>query len=245
MIRRPMAAEDVEQIPLKWGGRQVVAELRRTDRRVLRIDVQPTGQVVVFAPRGEALDVVQARLTDKRGWIFREIDRIDARPSVTPARRYVSGETHLLLGRQYRLSIEQGNDPRVVIEGTRLNIVARRTDDQAHYRRLLTAFYARTAREVFKERLEAMLPPFTRKGLGRPQLVVRGMVKRWGSYTPSGRIALNVDLIRACPMLIDYVICHELIHAFHPDHGAGWREMFSTLMPDWEARKARLEALLR
>src|SRR5580693_3692216 len=37
------------------------------------------------------------------------------------------------------------------------------------------------------------------------------------SYTRSGRIVLNVDLIRASPMLIDYVICHELTHAFHSD----------------------------
>jgi hypothetical protein len=71
------------------------------------------------------------------------------------------------------------------------------------------------------------------------------MSKRWGSYTPSGKIILNVDLVRASPLLIDYVICHELAHAFYPDHGKDWRDLVSTVMPDWESRKARLEALLR
>ena len=28
--------------------------------------------------------------------------------------------------------------------------------------------------------------------------------------------SLNVDLVRASPMMIDYVICHELAHAFYP-----------------------------
>jgi hypothetical protein len=46
-------------------------------------------------------------------------------------------------------------------------------------------------------------------------------------------------------MLIDYVICHELAHAFHPDHGAEWRKLLESVMPDWEMRKASLEALLR
>ena len=71
------------------------------------------------------------------------------------------------------------------------------------------------------------------------------MTKRWGSYTPTGRIVLNVDLIRADSDLIDYVICHELVHAFHSDHGPEWKRLFDAMMPDWEARKVRLETLLR
>lgn len=118
-------------------------------------------------------------------------------------------------------------------------------DDQAHYRRLLIAFYTITARHVFAERLDAVIPPFIRKGLKKPSLVIRQMSKRWGSYTPKGKIVLNVDLIRASPMLIDYVICHELAHAFFPDHGKEWRNLFDTIMPDWEDRKQRLETSLR
>ena len=75
--------------------------------------------------------------------------------------------------------------------------------------------------------------------------MIRRMSKRWGSYTPSGRIILNVDLVRVSPALIDYVICHELAHAFHPDHGMKWRNLFNSVMPDWEDRKSRLEAFLR
>jgi predicted metal-dependent hydrolase len=160
-------------------------------------------------------------------------------------RHFVSGETHLLLGRQYRLSIEESDDPQVRVDGGRLNLLVRRMDDQAHCRRLLTAFYAMTARSVFSERLDVLVPAFARRGLRKPHLIVRKMAKRWGSYTPRGRIVLNVDLVRASPMLIDYVICHELAHAFHPDHGAEWRKLLESVMPDWEMRKASLEALLR
>ena len=238
-------APDCERVEVEWGERRAVAELRRSARRVLRIEVRPSGDVVVIAPEGENLGTIQDRVTKKGAWIFREIDRVATRPSVTPERRFVSGETHLLLGKQYRLSIEQGDDPQVRVEGSRLHVLVRRVDDQAHCRRLLVAFYALTARGVFSERLDAMIPPFIRKGLQRPSMVVRQMSKRWGSYTPNGRIILNVDLIRASPMLIDYVICHELAHAFHPNHTKDWRDLFDTVMPDWERRKARLEGFLR
>lgn len=234
-----------EQIEIGWGDRRTVADLRRTDRRVLRIEIQPSGGVVVFAPTGEPVDSIHDRLRRKGAWIFRELDRIAARPVTTPERRLVSGETHLLLGRQYRLSIEESHDAHVRIEGSRLNILARRVDDQAHCRRLLAAFYSLTARTVFRERLDAVIPPFARKGMRKPVLVVRRMTKRWGSYTPNGRIVLNIDLVRASPMLIDYVICHELAHAFHPNHGKEWQSLLDAVMPDWQIRKARLEEFLR
>lgn len=234
-----------EQIEISWGERRTVADLKRTDRRVLRIEVQPSGGVVVFAPSGEPVDAIHGRVRRKSSWIFREIDRIAARPITTPERRLVSGETHLLLGRQYRLSIEQSDDSHVRVEGSRLNILARRVDDSAHCRRLLSAFYSLTARTVFRERLDAVIPPFARRGLPTPILVVRKMSKRWGSYTPKGRIVLNVDLVRASPMLIDYVICHELAHAFYPNHGKEWHGLFDAIMPDWEERKLRLEQTLR
>jgi predicted metal-dependent hydrolase len=234
-----------EQIEVEWGQRRTSANLIRTRRRVLRIEISPSGDVVVFAPSGEDLGAIQDRVRRKVAWIFQEIDRVANRPIVTPDRHFISGETHLLLGRQYRLSIEEGVDPHVQIDGNRLKILVRRLDDQAHCRRLLTAFYSITARRVFRDRLDEIVPPFIRKGMCRPALVIRRMSKQWGSYTPQGRIVLNVDLVRAKPMLIDYVICHELAHAFFPNHGKEWRSMLDLVMPDWRIRKAHLEEFLR
>lgn len=240
-----MALPTAEQIEICWGERRVTAELARTVRRALRIDVRPTGEVTVFAPVGERIEEIRTRAHRKGAWIFAQIDTIAQRPKVTPERRYISGETHLLLGRQYRLSVEESDDPHVRIDGGRLVIAARTPDDPPHCRRLLQAFYRLRAREVFRQRFDIVLEPFVRRGLRRPSLVIRPMAKRWGSYTPSGRVVLNIDLVRASPRLIDYVICHELAHAFYPDHGDGWRELLKTVMPDWEERKEVLEATLR
>lgn len=234
-----------EQIEINWGGRRVIADLLRTEKRALRIDVRPTGEVAVFAPVGEKLGEIRARAQRKGAWVFAQIDTIARRPSVTPKRMFVSGETHLLLGRQYRLSIEHSDDPHVRVEGGRLVIAARSTEDRLQCRRLLEAFYALTARKVFRDRLEAVVAPFTRKGLKSPPLIIRQMSKRWGSFTPGGRVVLNAELVRASPRLIDYVICHELAHAFHPDHGKEWLALLNTVMPDWASRKAQLENMLR
>lgn len=240
-----MASQSAEQIEICWGERRITAELTRTVRRALRIDVRPTGEVTVFAPVGEGIEQIRTRAHRKGAWIFAQIDTIAQRPKVTPERRYISGETHVLLGRQYRLSVEKSDDPHVRIDGGRMVIAARTPDDQPHCRRLLQTFYRMRAREVLRQRFEIMLEPFIRKGLRRPSLVIRPMAKRWGSYTPSGRVLLNIDLVRARLQLIDYVICHELAHAFYPDHGDGWRALLETVTHDWKERKEELEAALR
>ncbi len=73
------ALSNPEHIELSLGDRRASAELRRTQRRVLRIEVKPSGDVVVFAPSGETLSAVQSRVKRKGPWIFREIDRIARR----------------------------------------------------------------------------------------------------------------------------------------------------------------------
>jgi predicted metal-dependent hydrolase len=234
-----------EHIDICWGERHATAELRRTHRRVLRVEVKPSGDVVVFAPEGETVEKVESRVKRKCPWIFRELDRIEGGPIVTPPRHFLSGETHLLLGKPYRLALEQSEKQDVRLDGDRLFMLTPDIKDSTECSRLLLEFHTSTAKSMFPGRLDAMAPPFIRRGMTMPLLIIRQMHKRWGSYTNAGNIVLNVDLVRASPLLIDYVICHELAHAFYPDHGKGWCDLLSTVMPDWESRKARLEAALR
>ena len=70
------------------------------------------------------------------------------------------------------------------------------------------------------------------------------MAKRWGSHSPSGKVILNPDLIRAPVECIDYVITHELCHTEHKHHGREFFDLLERIMPDWEKRKARLEQRL-
>lgn len=236
---------DPQTIEVRFGDRRVLASVRRSERRYLRIDVDPNCSVVVTAPADARIEEIERRANRRGAWIFGKIDRMASRPPRTPARRFVSGETYLFQGRQYRLAIETAVESGVWLDGGRIVIGVRRIDDQAHCRRLLTAFYALEARSVFRERLDAIFPPFERRGLNKPKLIIRKLTHRWGSFTPKGHLVLNVDLIRASPAQIDYVICHELVHGFYPDHGPEWRKLFDSLMPDWPQRKSMLEDSLR
>jgi YgjP-like, metallopeptidase domain len=146
-----------EQIAIVCGSREIAATVCRTDRRVLKIEIEPSGRVTVFAPNDTSCEAIAVRR--KGPWVFRELDRLLAEPAFTPDRRYLSGETHLFMGRSYRLAVEQSAEPFVRIDGSRLVVGAREPRDVSQCRRLLTAFYKLEARSLFPSRLSAVFPP--------------------------------------------------------------------------------------
>lgn len=135
-------------------------------------------------------------------------------------------------------------DERVKLKGAYLTVASLDCADPAKVKALVTAWYREKATLRLKERFDVISRRFRRFGLAPSLLILRSMPRRWGSYTNTGRILLNPDLIRAPTHCIDYVITHELIHLAYPDHGTDFQEMLDALMPDWRSRKVRLEHLL-
>jgi predicted metal-dependent hydrolase len=155
------------------------------------------------------------------------------------ARRYVGGETHWYLGRQYRLRLLSGS-PRVRCSAGRLNVSVRNTEASISIRKTLDAWYDERARIVFAERLAEIQRTVRQfRGLA-PQLRVRRMEKRWGSCTPRGTVTLNTELIRASKASIDYVLVHELCHLVVPAHSPRFFRLLDNCMPDWKRRRERL-----
>ncbi len=229
------------ELAFDWGGTSVPFSVRRSDRRTLRIAVTPEGEVVVSAPtHANDADIV-SRVRRRGAWIVRQQARFDRWRPRTPPRQYESGETHLLLGRPYRLLNEPGTTIGVRIDGDRLVLTLPQDKGLDFRRTVLRHWYRLHAHRIFPERLSAILPPFARLGVERPRLVIREMTHRWGSFTAKGALVLNLELVRASSSLIDYVIAHELAHALHPDHGAGWEGLLTRVMPDWRTRKDELE----
>jgi predicted metal-dependent hydrolase len=152
-------------------------------------------------------------------------------------------ETHLYLGRQYRLKLRKGALEEVKLKGAFLHVTAPEYREPRVIRRR-SVWYRDKGRARIAERFAMISARFVKMGCQPPLPIFRSMPRRWGSWSRSGRIFLNPDLIRAPSACIDYVITHELTHLIHPHHGPAFYELLETLMPDWRNRKQRLERTL-
>ena len=214
------------------------------ERKTMEIAVHPDRMVVIKAPEGSNFDEIRKRLIKRAGWIRRQLDYFRQFEPRTPGRSYIGGETHLYLGKQYRLKIGSGNINSIkLIRGHFfVNVKGESTSDKVKH--LLEGWYAHKAAERFKERFDRNWPHFKKLDSAKPRIQIRRMRKRWGSLSKTGTLTLNPDLVRAPIECIDYVMIHELCHLQHHDHGRGFYRLLEKVMPDWEKRKHRLELVL-
>ena len=108
-------------------------------------------------------------------------------------------------------------------------------------RRQVLEWYRKRAQVIFPARLALCLNSARSLNLSPPPLVIRHMTKRWGSCTKGGTILLNTELVRVPVHCIDYVITHELCHLVVHGHNSEFYRLLDRVMPDWKARKQRLD----
>ncbi|MET0003663.1 MAG: SprT family zinc-dependent metalloprotease [Candidatus Thiodiazotropha sp.] len=229
---------------LAYGGKKITYEVFFVSRKTLEIAVHPDSRVVVKAPKGTSCEAVELRLKKRARWIRKQQEYFQQFDPRTPHRQYVGGETHLYLGRQYRLKLSEGTDEGVKLIRGHFWVTFQDRSDAARVKGLMWSWYTKRAQEKYAESFERCWPYFERQGLTRPQLKIRRMKTRWGSLSQSGTLTLNVSLIQAPRECIDYVITHELCHLKHHDHSAAFYRLLEKVMPDWERRKHRLELAL-
>jgi hypothetical protein len=257
-VRRRVPATTVTR-SIRHGDETITFQLVRSDRRTLGFTVRRDGGVVVRAPRRAREADVLRSVAGRADWIVRKRREFAHSAARTPALRYVEGETHLYLGRPYRLAIEHGEVEVVRLVGDSLRVTVRADAQTAahahaqttvqsdapagHVKDLLDDWYAREARRCLHERLGECWATFPSDGHRLPTLRLKRMRTRWGSMSPKGNMSLRLDLIRAPGECIDYVIFHELCHLVHPNHGREFWTLVEQLVPDWKRRQRRLESM--
>jgi len=229
---------------VEYGKRRIDYELLYSQRDSLTINVHPDLSVVVKAPAGKAPAEVAKRVKRKAPWIIRQLTFFDRFQPLPSDKDFVGGETHLYLGRQYRLKIVESSDETVKLIGKCLKVFTKHKSDADWIRKLVRIWFDLHAKAALERRLLGCMETAKRADIPHPPILYRYMKRRWGSCTKTDQITLNIELARAPVHCIDYVIMHELCHLKHKDHSSTFWKLLSKLMPDWEVRKKRLEEVI-
>ncbi len=229
---------------IQYGTTTIDFSLTFSSRKSLGISVTPELDVKVIAPYDSILEKIIEKVENKARWIVKQKEYFGEYLPKTPTREYVNGETHLYIGRQYRLKITQSKKNEVKLNGGSLTVYTSKKENKNYTKLLLDNWYREHAIRLFQWRIEQNISKFSKYKLEFPKLVVRRMEKRWGSCTPNKKIILNPEIIKAPIKCIDYVMIHELCHLVQHNHSPEFYKLQTKMMLDNEKWKKKLEMFL-
>lgn len=229
------ADKDVAPARLVVGGLDFEVQLSGV-RRSIGITVDRDGSLIVNAPSDcDEVDLA-AFAHEKRMWVYKKLAQKDLLLSHRPTKEFVSGEGFTYLGRSHRLLVADRHEAAVKLERGRL--VMRRdvaiSDQGAH---AMIDWYRTRASRWLPRRVE---PWARRLGVEPGPLDVRDLGYRWGSLGKHNRVNFHWATIQLPPMLVDYVIVHELAHIEEPNHTKAFWSRVERAMPAFERAKHEL-----
>jgi predicted metal-dependent hydrolase len=219
---------------LALEGRLVSYTIKRSARRrAISILVDEEG-LRVGAPWEATQAAIERLLKRHAEWVLRKLEEWQVKRA--PSRRWVDGETLMLLGEPFALRLAP--EMRTTrIDGAALVVGTAACGDAAIARHVHEWLHTQ-ALACFGERVDHY-----RRMLGVtpcPEVRLSSARTRWGSCHVSGRIHLNWRLIQMPARLLDYVVAHEVAHLLEMNHSHRFWRIVGELMPDYAARRKEL-----
>ncbi|MBC3918867.1 M48 family metallopeptidase [Undibacterium sp. CY18W] len=215
-------------------------DLQRSKRRSIGFLINEDG-LRITAPRWVTIADIETAIHEKQSWILRKLtERRDrTQRQLEPKMHWKDGAKLPYLGGEITLQIAPAS-----VSGTHfladqgtliINLPANAGEQQLKDR--VQAWLQQEAKRVFNERL----PVFAEKLNVRYQsMALSAATTRWGSCTSQGKIRLNWRLIHFSPMIIDYVVAHELAHLREMNHSPRFWATVQSVFPDFELARNKL-----
>lgn len=228
----------IEACSIRLGEREVGFTLRRSPRRrTVALLVDDRG-LTVSAPTGVPFSRVEGFLLQKAQWVLTKLDAF-ARGYGLPM-AWEHGTLLPYLGNSLRLCLSIGTGtPEMDGTGDCLLVPCREPQDRAEVEKKVVAWYRARALAHFRSRVDELAAVMA---VTVRALKLSNAKGRWGSCNGKGEIRLNWRLIKAPPVLIDYVIVHELAHRVEMNHSPAFWQVVEAVLPDYRQQRRALRS---
>ncbi|MDR7038198.1 putative metal-dependent hydrolase [Methylobacterium sp. BE186] len=230
LLRRP----DPEHLDILHGGEPLRVSLRRwpaARRLTLRVS-QATGEVILTLPTRTSIATAQRFVASHGGWIAARLARVPARVLFEPgASLPVRGVPHRIEHRGARSGatrLEQIGGEAVISVSCDPAFVGRRVRDWLQ-------------REVRADLAEAVARYTAALGQAPTRITIRDTRSRWGSCTARGELNFSWRLILAPPLVLDYLVAHEMAHLREMNHSQRFWSLLGDLCPHVDEAEAWLK----
>lgn len=157
-------------------------------------------------------------------------------------REYVSGESHYLWGKLYRLQvIHQGRKYNITKTPGKIVMTIPEDADINSRERLMNNWYRKELTRV----LESFIPMCEEKTkVKADEYKIKNMKTRWGTCNiDKKRIWINLQLVKKPMECLEYVLIHELVHLIEKNHNNQFYALVEKFYPTWEDAKKYLDTM--
>lgn len=202
-------------------------------RTTLGLTVRPDKTVSVRVPLRTSVRSTREFVADRAEWILKVWKRLDAQPS-RHEQSSCSGALFMFHGERFQLIFETGTPLSLQIRDNFLVMTSADLLSEADVGRMIDSWYRKQAARIVTERSSACHYMMRSEEIPLPPITLRSMKTRWGSYSyRTGRITLNINLVKTPPACLDYVIIHELCHIKLRHHGPDFWQLVARYQPDY------------
>ncbi|WP_461248181.1 M48 family metallopeptidase [Treponema sp. R6D11] len=216
----------------------ILIDVSKKSVKTLHLYVKPpNGKVTVSAPLSMSNEEIEHFVLSKISWIKKQVEKFDVQ-SRQSKRKYVSGETLYVWGKQYYLQTAYGSKNSLVLSGDKAIFTVRKTATTAQREKFIREWY----RKQLKGEIERLLPKWEKiTGLKCNSWQIKYMTSRWGTCKPKAKkICLNLQLAKKTPECLEYIILHELAHIMEKYHNERFKSFVGKYMPKWKEIKSAL-----
>lgn len=201
-----------------------------SERKTISIIVERDRSVLVRAPLNTSEASIAALIKKKKFLLKKKIEHNQKHPFEKQTKEFVSGESLMYLGKNYKLYVTDDPVSGVVFD----NKFFINKLEQGNANALFKSWYIRAATEIIVPKAQAIARQI---GVSYNNINILDLKFRWGSCTPRDNIHFNWRLVKAPMTVIEYIIVHELTHLLEANHTPEFWNRVAVQLPDYSKAK--------
>lgn len=189
------------------------------------------GLIKVSVPKEASKKQIESFILSHIEWIKKNKKKADDTRKYLNF-NYVSGETHYLWGKPYKLQVVYSDDkPSVCFNSNNIILKIKKCSKKEERETALLKWY----RNILKNKIADILPECQKiTGKSCNEYHIKKMKTRWGSINILyKRVWINLELVKKPPECLKCVIIHELTHLYVRNHGKNFKRYMDKFCPDW------------
>jgi predicted metal-dependent hydrolase len=203
-------------------------------RKTISIIVERDRSVIVRAPLNTNPELIDKEIQKRKRLLQSKIQHNQKYPYEKQNKEFVSGESLLYLGKNYKLYVTDEQFDGIQFDSK--FFISR--ENQKDTNKLFKEWYIKSATDIIVPKAISIANQI---GVQYNSINILDLKYTWGSCTPKDNIHFNWRLIKAPITVIEYIIVHELTHLLESNHTPEFWNRVAAQLPSYDNAKIWLK----